>query len=465
MIEASVRFDCSDPSLLALIRAAEEKCLKNIKRFGDKEVLIEGGGYEKVWIETQPMGGAMYGKRNIEVALNNVKIFMDHQREDGRLPGSIENKQGVIVPQFDKFQGFCFAEPALDVYYLIGKDKAYLQQLYEVLIKYDEYLWAVRDSDGDGCLESWCVYDTGEDNAVRYGDAPNYWDKDVAPDEFTLVPIASMDFMSYSYSARKVVSEIARLLGDEDSALLYDKRAKEVRDKLRDYLWDERNGAFFDRDKKHQTMTALLHNNLRTMYWGSMDPEQAKRFVYDHLTNPDEFWTKLPLPSVAANDPVFRNERVNNWSGQCQGLTYQRAIRALENYGYYKLIPKLGNKLFEAIGSEHAFVQQYDPFTMEPCMESVAGLQDGYGPTLLSSLEYFARMYGVSLIRDKLVWGCSRGADVTYEQTYGDSSFVLENSGDKARGLINGKEIFVAQRGCRIETDLKGKVIAKNEGF
>ena len=35
-----------------------------------------GGGYGNVWIERQPMGGEMYAKRNIEVALNNQIIFM-----------------------------------------------------------------------------------------------------------------------------------------------------------------------------------------------------------------------------------------------------------------------------------------------------------------------------------------------------------------------------------------------------
>ena len=39
---------------------------------------------------------------------------------------------------------------------------------------------------------------------------------------------------------------------------------------------------------------------------------------------------------MAANDPLFRNVTTNNWSGQAEALTYQRAIRALENYGMYE---------------------------------------------------------------------------------------------------------------------------------
>ena len=167
-----VRFETKDPLLSQLVKQAEEKCRLNIKNFGGDPVLVEGGGYEKIWLETQPMGGAMYASRDFATGLNNSLMFMRHQRADGRIPGSIAMIDGKVVPQFNKFQGFCFPEPALDLYYLGGKDAEYLAQLAKTLEAFDAYLWRVRDSDGDGCLETWCKYDTGEDHAMRYADAP-----------------------------------------------------------------------------------------------------------------------------------------------------------------------------------------------------------------------------------------------------------------------------------------------------
>ena len=82
-------------------------------------------------------------------------------------------------------------------------------------------------------------------------------------------------------------------------------------------------------------------------------------------------YKRQPLPSVAVNDPLFRNVTTNDWSGQAEALTYQRAIRALENYGYDSLIPELGEKLFQAIGEDCIFVQQYDPFTAAPSLVDV----------------------------------------------------------------------------------------------
>ena len=297
-----VRFETKDPLLSQLVKQAEEKCRLNIKNFGGDPVLVEGGGYEKIWLETQPMGGAMYASRDFATGLNNSLMFMRHQRADGRIPGSIAVIDGKVVPQFNKFQGFCFPEPALDLYYLGGKDAEYLAQLAKTLEAFDAYLWRVRDSDGDGCLETWCKYDTGEDHAMRYADAPDPWEEETPPQGCTAVPIASMDVMSYSYACRETLAEIARISGDAEAQAQWAAKAKAVQDKMVSYLWDDARGAMFDRDKNHNQMPTLIHNTLRCMYWHSLPDALAERFVKEHLLNPQEFWTKMPLPSVVREE-------------------------------------------------------------------------------------------------------------------------------------------------------------------
>lgn len=456
---AKVRFHTNNTLLQKLVDTAETKCLSNIKSFGGRKVLIEGGGYEKIWLETQPMGGEMYAKRNIEIGLNNQLLFMEHIRADGRLPGSIAMIDGVITPQFNKIQGFYFPAAALNMYYLSGKNKAYLELLYASLERFDAYLWKTRDSDQDGCLESFCKYDTGEDHAVRYKDAPDAWEEERPPSWCQIVPMASMDFMSFSYSARATLSEISALMQREAWAKEWKDKANLIKKKIRDYLWDEARGACFDRDKKHRIMPALIHNTLRTMYFQSIDQNMAESFTRRHILNPKEFWTKMPLPSVAVNDPIFRNIKTNDWSGQVEALTYQRAIRALENYGYDWLIPQLGNKLFEAIGENCVFVQQYDPFTMQPSSDLPDGEQDAYGPAMLSVLEYVARMYGIHIERDQIYWGAYGGSQCTYEQEWGDNCYRIESTGKQVEAYRNGKKLFSMSTGCKIVTDYDGKIL------
>ena len=466
--ETGVTFSCADAALQRLYDEAERKARGNLRPFGEDLVLVEGGGYEKIWLETQPMGGEMYAARDLRVALNNSLLFMRHQRADGRLPGSIECRAGRVEPQFNKFQGFCFPYPALNLYYLIGRDPLYREQLADSLRRFDEFLWRTREV--NGCLASFCVYDTGEDNAVRYGDAPRWWTEDTPPEGYAVVPMASMDVMSYSYACRDTLGAISRIRKDGREAF-WRERADAVARDLRRMLWDERRGACFDRDKNGRPVDVLTHNSLRCMYWGSFSREMADRFVREHLLNPEEFFTPMPLPSVAANDPAFRNIPQNNWSGQPEGLTYQRAIRALENYGYDALVPLFGKKLFRAVmDGGYVFTQQFDPFTGRPSrVPSPARqsgedtgptvMQDAYGPTILAVLEYIAHIWGVHQQLGETWFSLGSGLAYAYERRWGDRVYRVESDGKVARAQLNGREVYAGPCGVRVVTDERGALL------
>lgn len=457
-----VKFFTSDSLWQKVYDSAVEKEKTNVKNFAGRNVLIEGGGYNGIWLETQPMGGEMYASRNLEAAMNNQLFFMENIRDDGRLPSVIlytgdEKKPFHLM--YSHFQGYCFPYHALNMYYLNGKDREYLLFLYDVLERFDNYLWRTRDSDGDGCLETWCVWDTGEDNCTRFFDAPDSWGDDTAPYGKSKLPYESMDVMSYSYDGRMTLAEIADILWS-DSGLgdTWRKKAQAVRDKVKSYLWIDEKGACYDRDCDNKFLDTLVHNNLRCMYHGMFDQYMADRFVFEHLLNPAEFWTPMPLTSIAANDPLFLSEANNNWSGQPQGLTYQRAIRALENYGHYRIIPMLGRKLCKAvgeIGSDLRFTQQYDPYTMMPSPHG-----DGcYGPAILAFLEYTTKMYGVKIARDEIVWSAVYdSSESEYTQMWNDTEFKLNIGKDMCEAQINGKSVFSCARGSRVVTGLDGVV-------
>jgi hypothetical protein len=336
---------------------------------------------------------------------------------------------------------------------------AYLQALYQSFELYDNYLWKYRDSDGNGCLETWGVTDTGEDHASKFEgtDIKWHWPGETPPTQDAVFPVESMDMMSYSYDARITLAKISALTGNGLEKEWYEK-AKKVQDKIRSYLWDETKGACYDRNCRNEVMPTLVHNNLRAMYYGSFTQEMADRFVKEHLMNPKEFFTPFPLPSIAVNDPLFRNVSENNWSGQPEGLTYQRAIRALENYGYYSEITLFGEKLINNVGKRNTFPQQFDPFTGE---FSEADSRTEYGPTALSVLEYISRFYGVHVQFDEIYWG-ALGRDkqeINYTQYWDGDAFSVQTKEGATTGSINGKEIFRVSNGVRVVTDWQGSMI------
>jgi hypothetical protein len=375
------------------------------------------------------------------------------------MPGMIILKQNDYIEiVYSHLQGFCFPYHALNLFYWTKKqDMAYLNRLYLALEAYDNYWWSYRDSDGDGCLELWCAVDTGEDHSNRFAGTKLWW---VSPGEKPPVdpvfPVESMDMMSYSYDTRITLAKISKLLANGKEREWNDK-AKAVQDKVYSYLWDDKRGACFDRNCRNEVMPALIHNNLRAMYYGMFTQQMADRFVKEHLLNPEEFFTPFPLPSIAVNDTTFRNISTNNWSGQPEGLTYQRAIRALENYGYYSEITLFGEKLIANVGKRNTFPQQFDPFTGE---FSEANSRKNYGPTALGVLEYISRFYGVHVQFDEIYWGASgrEEHELSYTQYWDGDAFSVRTKDGVTTGSINGKEIFRVSNGIRVVTDWNGTV-------
>lgn len=483
--ETGVCFHSDDAVKTYVFNRAEEICKGNIAVFGDMKVLMEGAKYTGVWLETQPMGGEMYASRNMEVALNNHLIFMKNQRRDGRVPGMIRYMppwMGVTV-HYDWFQGDFFTPSAMRTYYLLGKDGDYLSALYDFLRDLDGYLWRNRANNPDRCLEAWCFWDTAEDNSTELlangVKAPENgaWCGEETPKECGRMPFRSAAFMAYSYSQLTALAEISDLLGNGEG-YIWRARAEEVRELARKALWDEERGAFYDSDKDGNRIYCLTQKNVKCMYHGLMTQEMADRFVREHLLNPDEFNTVFPLPSIAANDPLFyiTNEENNlseealaevkknsghdsldnSWAGPSQGLTYQRAIDALLRYGYHAEVTYLGRKLTENLYREKKFVQQYHPHTGK-----AAEGMDGYGPTAIASLEYITHLCGIDYACDRFTWSSLKdGYASSFSQTlFGDVYTLTRTAEGVATATKNGKKLFSFTDGIRVITDRDGKII------
>lgn len=481
--ETGVIFTSSDTVLKKLFDVAEAKAIKNITYYSPAyTVMVEGGGYPFVWLETQPMGGVMYAKRDINIALDNVLIFINNQRNDGHLAGMVFNtvnniwnlndpisEGGTLGLHFDGLQGLYLAQPALELYYLLNQDNQYLAAIYSALERYDNYLWKYRDSDNDGCLETWGMTDNGEDHLERFRYAPWDFPGNVAPkfEKFanirdssdigeSPVPEESMDVMGYSYSCRDVLAKISSITNNGKQAYWRDK-ANEVSEKMKSYLWIPEKKAYFYRDRKNNFVNSLAHNNIRCMYFGTMTQSMADDFIRYHLLNPNEFWTPMPLTSIAANDPFFRNVKNNNWSGQPQGLTYQRTIRALENYGHYAEVSLIGKKLLDKVSKTLLFTQQFDPYTSEQ------NGTDNYGPTILSVLEYFSRMYGVYIQNDEVHFnGLPHNEDYSYSQRLGNDVYKISKENSFIKGYLNDALVFNCTAGVSVVTNLKGDFIRVN---
>ena len=482
--KTGVKFSTSDSDLEFVFDKCEELCAKNIYEISGMRVMQEGAKYCGVWLETQPMAGEMYAKRDMEVALNNCLVFMLHQRRDGRMSGAISfhPQNNGFVATYSHFQGDFFTPAAYKMAYYINRDKVYLQNLYEAIKSFDEYMWRYRDSDGDGCLETWCIYDTGDDNSTRFlaGDALGHngaWCGEKPPSDRGNMPYESAEMMAYSYSHRATLAKISDMLGNDEGDY-WRKEAEKVKQKIEEYLWREDKKAVYDRDCNNEFLDTLCMFNIKCMYHGAFSQRMADEFIKCHLLNREEFFTPLPLPAIAANDPAFyvnnelnnlspemlkkANEKMcpdaldNSWSGAVQGLSVQRSLDALINYGHHAESALIGELWLDNLCREKYFTQQYNPMTGEH-----AKADDGYGPTMLAALQYIAYLYGVDFSCDTLVWSAvDNDKDTSYTQTLFGAEYTLERKNKKATAYKNGKMLFAVSQGVRVITDLEGNLVS-----
>ncbi len=129
------------------------------------------------------------------------------------------------------------------------------------------------------------------------------------------------------------VAHAYRNLGRRNDSEFFEGHARRLRQLVADHCWDEATGFYYDRDiatgglrkfVKHAGAFVAMLMGLPTM-------EQARRMVR-HLTDPKEFWTAYPVPTISLDSMDYGP--THYWSGRVWPPTNFFVLRALLNYGF-----------------------------------------------------------------------------------------------------------------------------------
>lgn len=363
-------------------------------------VLIEGSVYKGIWQECGPHESLVYRKFRPDVARNSHLTFFDLQRLDGQLPAN--NK--VTETSFGQIQMVVpIAATAWELARATG-DEELLAIAYRGSALWDGWLGRWRDTRGTGLVEGFCTYDTGHDNSPRWKDIPPQCpNKDARrfPPIPTL-PRLCPDLSATIMSARFALAEMARALGKPDEAQRWLDRGEAMRSRILSKLYSEEDGAFYDVDA--QDRFVRVRGDVITRVCGEHAVDQK---MFDHvwakqIGNPNAFWTKYPLPSIAADDPMFvRPIPANSWGGASQALTALRAGRWFDHYRRSAEFTTMMDQWCDAIRRDMTFRQQIDPDTGA----FTAGEDHpNYSPCALVMIDYSWRLVGVCEEADRLDW-------------------------------------------------------------
>jgi len=177
----------------------------------------------------------------------------------------------------------------------------------------------------DASIGTWqgAVYESGLDNSPMY-------DGTFFNAQTHLLEYADVGMTSLYIADCDALAEIADTLGRNDVGKELRDRAARYRTQLAT-LWDDENGIFLNKDlRTGEFNTRLSPTNFYPMLAKAVTAEQAKTMIERHLLNPDEFWGEWVIPSIARNDPAFRDQ--NYWRGRIWGPMNYLVYLGLQNY-------------------------------------------------------------------------------------------------------------------------------------
>jgi len=217
----------------------------------------------------------------------------------------------------------CNATPCLAYwdYYLRTGDKKFLKKTMEFLKRIDSLF---EKADGNGNL---LPAHTGRtwDYPHRYCEA-----YDSKTDRFKY-PIELVDVCSLVCLHRQIMSKVAKEIGDENEAQRYKTKADKTAEVINNLMWDEETGFYYDviEDKGKKIKGCKANSGFIPLLAKIPNKQQAKRLIA-HLTNPDEFWTPLPVPTISKDSSGYTP--TGYWYGCVWPPMNWQIIEGLINY-------------------------------------------------------------------------------------------------------------------------------------
>jgi len=229
-----------------------------------------------------------------------------------------------------------------------------MERLYPILLAY--HRWLVDQRQLPNGLFAWeHPYESGIDNAPRFSNR----------DESRLLDtrhLAAPDFSSYVVLQLEALADFASRLGRTSEAAAHREQAAKLQSAIRDLLWHEEDGLFYDRDiRTGEFVRSRTIASLLPLWAGAPSPGQAERLL-QAILDPEAFGTLMPLPSVALDDPDFSRDM---WRGPVWLNVAYGVLQGLKRHGFHAEAGGLAWRLCDAVYSvfekERQIYEFYDP--------------------------------------------------------------------------------------------------------
>ena len=213
---------------------------------------------------------------------------------------------------------------------------------------------------------------------------------------------ASIYLNCLMYKELRAMSYLGERLGKSDAASGYTAMADSLRDAVREYCWDEKDGMYYSCDLNLLPFTGqpqyifgtqmVLHkgaprhypcliqrigcwSGFMTLWAGIATAEQARRMVRENLMDERTFCSPYGVRTLSKLEKMYNIRATNNpsnWQGPLWGISNYMVFRGLADYGLNKEARIMAEKTVALFGEdlkkEGALHEYYDPETGAPIM-------------------------------------------------------------------------------------------------
>ncbi|GAA0587243.1 MGH1-like glycoside hydrolase domain-containing protein [Streptomyces crystallinus] len=342
----------------------------------------------------QAVGTARFDAR---LARSQIRAMFDHQIP----PGSTTRPQDAgMIPDVVFYNGpgrggtnwnERNSKPPLGAWsvwqvYRRGGDKDFLREVYPKLVACERWWYRNRDHDHDGLAEYGATVDPANDSPARQrlaaawesgmDDAPRFdaaLGTSVVPNRdgagrvtgYSLTQ-ESVDLNAYLAADQGYLGRIAAELGERTAAEGWRARAAATARAVRERMYDPATGWFYDTGLGTGARLTERGRGIEgaiALWTGVASPSQASA-VRQHLLDPGEFATPLPLPAVARSSPYFSARQY--WRGPVWLDQAYFAIAGLRRYGFGHDADALTARLTDGaagLTGNGPIRENYDPLT------------------------------------------------------------------------------------------------------
>jgi len=301
--------------------------------------------YVGVWQWDAYFHALAYRHLDMHLAQDQIRILLDHQREDGMIPDAVHDEGTVTHLNFpvdaDVTKPPLLAWAAWKLYEK-GQDREFLDEIYEPIVRWNNWWFEQNDLDGNGLCEYRHPFSSGLDDSPLWDDG---------------MPVESPELNTYLYLQQEALAEIARVIGLDKDAEMWRLRAQAMAQRLIQLGWDAEAGLFWA-TRNGSRVNVRTPFNLFPLITGQMPPHIAERLVA-HLTDTRQFWPRYPIPTVALDDPKYDPNQM--WRGPAWVNINYLMIEGLQRSGYPDLARELRQRTLELVCGRADIYEYYHP--------------------------------------------------------------------------------------------------------